>query len=74
MASHPVAELTSSSSWAMVSRSSLLNDTGSDRFSQWVEDKFSPYAKETLAKLIAFSEVRRVSQRYCLSNSSGIHL
>jgi len=38
MAVHPVAELTSSSSWAMV------------------EDKFSPYAKETLAKLIAFLE------------------
>ncbi|KAI9429495.1 hypothetical protein H4582DRAFT_2027739 [Lactarius indigo] len=42
MASHSVAELTSTSSWAMV------------------EDKFSPYAKETLAKLIAFFEVRRV--------------
>ncbi|KAH9077454.1 acyl-CoA dehydrogenase/oxidase [Lactarius deliciosus] len=38
MAPHSVAELTSSSSWAMV------------------EDKFSPYAKETLAKLIAFFE------------------
>ncbi|PCH41400.1 acyl-CoA dehydrogenase NM domain-like protein [Wolfiporia cocos MD-104 SS10] len=36
MASHPVAELTSPSAWAMV------------------EDKFSPYAKETLAKLITF--------------------
>ncbi|KDQ64826.1 hypothetical protein JAAARDRAFT_28468 [Jaapia argillacea MUCL 33604] len=36
MAPHPVAELTSPSSWAMV------------------EDKFSPFAKETLAKLIAF--------------------
>ncbi|KAI0269257.1 acyl-CoA dehydrogenase NM domain-like protein [Gloeopeniophorella convolvens] len=38
MASHPVTEFTSSSSWAMV------------------EDKFSPYAKETLAKLITFLE------------------
>lgn len=38
MAPHPVVELTSESSWAMV------------------EDKFSPYAKETLAKLIAFFE------------------
>jgi len=38
MASHPVAELTSPSSWAMI------------------EDKFSPYAKETLAKLIIFVE------------------
>ncbi|KAH9978065.1 acyl-CoA dehydrogenase [Lactifluus volemus] len=38
MAQHPVAELTSPSSWAMI------------------EDKFSPYAKETLAKLVAFIE------------------
>ncbi|KAH9938431.1 acyl-CoA dehydrogenase NM domain-like protein [Fomitopsis serialis] len=36
MASHPVAEFTSPSAWAMV------------------EDKFSPFAKETLAKLITF--------------------
>ncbi|CCM02826.1 uncharacterized protein FIBRA_04938 [Fibroporia radiculosa] len=36
MASHPVAQYTSPSAWAMV------------------EDKFSPYAKETLAKLITF--------------------
>jgi len=40
MSSHPVAELTSPSSWAMV------------------EDKFSPFAKETLAKLIKFLDVR----------------
>ncbi|PSR73668.1 hypothetical protein PHLCEN_2v10587 [Hermanssonia centrifuga] len=38
MASHPIVELTSPSSWAMV------------------EDKFSPYAKETLAKLISFMD------------------
>ncbi|KAF8485035.1 acyl-CoA dehydrogenase NM domain-like protein [Russula ochroleuca] len=38
MASHPVTELTSPSSWAMI------------------EDKFSRYAKETLAKLITFLE------------------
>ncbi|CAL1702303.1 unnamed protein product [Somion occarium] len=36
MASHPVVEFTSESSWAMV------------------EDKFSPFAKETLAKLVTF--------------------
>jgi len=36
--SHPIVELTSEASWAMV------------------EDKFSPYAKETLAKLIEFLE------------------
>ncbi|PAV20683.1 hypothetical protein PNOK_0331000 [Pyrrhoderma noxium] len=36
MAPHPVEEITSPSSWALV------------------EDKFSPYAKETLAKLITF--------------------
>ncbi|KAI0080748.1 acyl-CoA dehydrogenase NM domain-like protein [Panus rudis PR-1116 ss-1] len=36
MSSHPIVELTSASSWAMV------------------EDKFSPYAKETLAKLVKF--------------------
>ncbi|EIN10694.1 acyl-CoA dehydrogenase NM domain-like protein [Punctularia strigosozonata HHB-11173 SS5] len=36
MSSHPVVELTSPSSWAMI------------------EDKFSPYAKETLAKLVRF--------------------
>ncbi|KLO15665.1 acyl-CoA dehydrogenase NM domain-like protein [Schizopora paradoxa] len=35
---HPVEELTSPSSWALI------------------EDKFSPFAKETLAKLIAFVE------------------
>ncbi|KAJ3981534.1 acyl-CoA dehydrogenase/oxidase [Lentinula detonsa] len=38
MSTHPVVELTSEASWAMV------------------EDKFSPYAKETLAKLIEFME------------------
>ncbi|KAK0191216.1 acyl-CoA dehydrogenase/oxidase [Armillaria mellea] len=38
MVYHPVVELTSEASWAMV------------------EDKFSPYAKETLAKLITFLE------------------
>ena len=27
-------------------------------FNQQIEDKFSPYAKETLAKLITFLEVR----------------
>ena len=27
-------------------------------FRQQIEDKFSPYAKETLAKLITFLEVR----------------
>ncbi|KAI0092812.1 acyl-CoA dehydrogenase NM domain-like protein [Irpex rosettiformis] len=36
MASHPIVELTSPSSWAMV------------------EDKFSPYAKDLLAKLVKF--------------------
>ncbi|EEB92296.1 hypothetical protein MPER_09219 [Moniliophthora perniciosa FA553] len=36
MAQHPIVELTSEASWAMV------------------EDKFSPFAKETLAKLIKF--------------------
>ncbi|KAK0490753.1 acyl-CoA dehydrogenase/oxidase [Armillaria novae-zelandiae] len=41
MVYHPVVELTSEASWAMV------------------EDKFSPYAKETLAKLITFLEVSR---------------
>ncbi|KAK0498520.1 acyl-CoA dehydrogenase/oxidase [Armillaria luteobubalina] len=38
MVYHPIVELTSEASWAMV------------------EDKFSPYAKETLAKLITFLE------------------
>ncbi|KAJ8086359.1 hypothetical protein PM082_005182 [Marasmius tenuissimus] len=38
MATHPIVELTSEASWAMV------------------EDKFSPFAKETLAKLIKFVE------------------
>ncbi|ETW84353.1 hypothetical protein HETIRDRAFT_381841, partial [Heterobasidion irregulare TC 32-1] len=38
MANHPVVELTSEASWAMV------------------EDKFSPFAKDTLAKLISFIE------------------
>ncbi|EIM88256.1 acyl-CoA dehydrogenase NM domain-like protein [Stereum hirsutum FP-91666 SS1] len=38
MATHPVAQLTSPASWALV------------------EDKFSPYGKETLTKLITFLE------------------
>ncbi|KAI0699413.1 acyl-CoA dehydrogenase NM domain-like protein [Cytidiella melzeri] len=36
MSTHPIVELTSSSSWAMI------------------EDKFSPFAKDTLAKLVKF--------------------
>ncbi|GJE84601.1 acyl-CoA dehydrogenase NM domain-like protein [Phanerochaete sordida] len=38
MSSHPIIELTSPASWAMI------------------EDKFSPFAKETLAKLIKFQQ------------------
>ncbi|KAI0049593.1 acyl-CoA dehydrogenase NM domain-like protein [Auriscalpium vulgare] len=38
MSEHPIVELTSASSWAMV------------------EDKFTPFGKETLAKLIKFQE------------------
>ena len=37
-----------------------------------VEDKFSPYAKETLAKLITFVEVRLPSHRCTSSYAHGI--
>ena len=64
MAPHPIEAITSPSSWGMVRAFSL--DGELRPWSQvfmyvagiQVEDKFSPYAKETLAKLIAFVEVR----------------
>ncbi|KAG6890947.1 hypothetical protein C0995_000904 [Termitomyces sp. Mi166 len=54
MAPHPVTEYTSEASWAMVRsfKIALWHNLTPDQ----VEDKFSPYAKETLAKLIAFLE------------------
>jgi acyl-CoA dehydrogenase len=55
MAPHPVVELTSEASWAVV-RVLLCFYTGTYLIAQ-IEDKFTPFGKETLAKLIAFLHV-----------------
>jgi acyl-CoA dehydrogenase len=58
---HPVIAYTSEASWAMVShRKQLQTNEMLTNNSFQIEDKFSPYAKETLAKVIQFLEVCQI--------------
>ena len=58
MAPHPIEEITSPSSWALVSTTiTVFQRPKFDSLGKQIEDKFSPFAKETLAKLITFVQV-----------------
>jgi hypothetical protein len=57
MTDHPIVEFTSEASWALVRILYTLSRTTELKNLSQIEDKFSPYAKETLAKLISFVKV-----------------
>ena len=58
MATHSVASITSPSTWAFVSTRLVYKlNPGILTVSAKIEDKFSPYALETLSKLVDFVQV-----------------
>jgi len=68
---HPVVELTSEGSWNFV-RGFIFRAAIEKRSKDaWqVEDKFTPYGKETLAKLVTFLQVRSFSPYFSTDLSS----
>lgn len=55
MVNHPVVELTSEASWNLVRV--IFVCTRHQVNSLQIEDKLTPYGKETLTKLVAFLQV-----------------
>ena len=55
MVNHPVVQLTSEASWNIVRVVFVCTQLQANGLK--IEDKFTPYGKETLAKLVVFLQV-----------------
>lgn len=66
MVNHPVVELTSEASWNIVCVMPVCTQYQTNGLK--IEDKFTPYGKEILAKLVSFLQVY-VLDNLCVSDS-----